>query len=306
MPRVPLPIVLLLCIAVVAGVWWHGTRDYDFLTPPSAAQIELTRMRAAGELAQPSDLFAVEPVEETSISDIPPPAPPPEPPAPVPVIEPGDLSAEPRLDAWTDQAGKPAASFINLASHLESDTQLGWALLGWERVIDHTEATPDELASAINAVRRLRATVPPWNEDPKQSVPVILTVEAPGDRLKLTGRAAKIAAEIIGEASSGIVSVSALVRKGRETAAAPRLRTTLAGKDIESPPSVETPAPESEEEIRDAIIASVFKLVGSGLALSEELRPLSFPPPEEEPAETLNLRVTRLAWEIFAQSNASP
>ncbi|MFC7335731.1 hypothetical protein ACFQY0_00970 [Haloferula chungangensis] len=306
MRRVPLPIVFLLCIAVVGTIWWHGTRDYDFLKPPSPTEIEFARQRAAGELAQPSDLFAVETLAEETIAEIPPPEPPPAPPPPTPVIEIGDLSAEPELDAWTDEVDKPAASFVNLASKLEADTQFAWALLAWERVIDHSKPSGEELEAALNGIRRIRATQAPWNDDPKAATELIMNVDAPGDRLKLSMKAANEAADAVEKASSGLLMLSSTVRKGRATAASPKLKVTLTSKEASEPPSVETPSPEDAEDIKKEILRSVFKLVASKLALRDDLQPISLPQSGEEPADSLECRITRLAWMKFAESSASP
>jgi hypothetical protein len=304
--RVPLPLVILLCLAIPGGIWWHGTKDYDFLKPPSPTQIEFARMRAAGELAQPSDLFAVEPAIETEVVEIAPPAPPPEPPPPVPTIETGDLDSEPTLDAWTGGSEKPAASYINLASKLEADTQMTWALLAWERVLDHSSATIDEQQIALNGVRRLRATLPPWRDDPKDATAVNLIVEAPSDRLKLSMKAAQNAAEIIEKSSSGILKVKAVIRKSRETPASPKLNVMLVSGDAKDSPSVETPSPETAEEIEEAIIKSVFKLVGSKMALRDDLKPISMPQAGELPAQSLEYRITRLTWQQYADSLEAP
>jgi len=304
--RVPLPLVILLCIAVVGIIWWHGTKNYDFLTPPSPTEIEFARQRAAGELAQPADLFAIEAATEEEIVEVTPPKPPPEPRAPVPVIEVGDLSGPPQLDAWTKEADKPTASFINLASKLEADTQFAWALIAWERVIDQTNPSDDEREVALNGIRRIRATLPPWNDDPKAATPLILSVDAPGDRLQLTTRAASEAAETIEKASSGLLSISSVVRKGRATAASPKLKVSLAAKETKEPPSVETPAPESAEDIEKEILSSVFKLVGSKLALRADLKSIPSPSSAEPSPESREFLITRLAWQKFAESSTSP
>lgn len=304
--RIPLPLAILLCIAVVGTIWWRGTKDYNFLKPPSPTEIEFARQRAAGELAQPSDLFAVEPVEEEEVAEIKPPEPPPEPPAPTPVIAAGDISGDPQLDAWTSETDKPAASFINLASKLETDTQLAWALLAWERVIDHANPSDQELEIALNGIRRIRATLPPWNENQEAGSDIMLIIDAPGDRLKLSMRAAGNAAKAIDKASSGLLNVSQIVREGRATAASPKLKVILTIKGAEDPPSVETPSPKDSEEIEKEILTSVFKLVGSNLALRDDLQTISSPQPGELPADSLESRITRLSWQKFAESSASP
>lgn len=291
---------------MAGGGWWYGTKDYDFLKSPTPEQLELARVRAAGELAQPSDLFAVEHVKDPVVAEIEPPAPPPKPSPPIPTIEVGDLSLEPQLDAWSNEAGKPAASFINLASKLEADSQLSRALLGWERVIDSASPSDDERKVALNGIRRLRATLPLWNDDPSAATAINLIIDAPADRVKLSMKAAHSAAKTIDEASSGIIKVSALIRKGKGTAASPKLRVMLTSGNSKNSPSVETPAPESAKEIQRTILSSVLKLVGSKLALRDDLKPISPPEPGEAPAESIKYRITRLTWQKYAESMIAP
>jgi hypothetical protein len=293
---------------MVAGImWWQGTKNYDFLAPPPPEEIAFARMRAAGELATPSDLFAVEPIEEVIEEPIAPPAPPPEPPAPVPMIDPGDLGGEHPLDAWVEHSDKPAASFINLASSLEAKTEFRWALLAWERVLDQTSASGEEQKAALNGVRRLRATLPPWNENPKDATRVTMVVHAPKDRRQLAKRAADRAAKIVGEASSGLIEVSTgAIRESPPTAASPKLRVILMEETTETPPEVIVPAPKTAEELERAILNSTFKLVASQLALRNDLRPVSAPDPAEKPEDSLRFRVTRLAWKGFAESLGTP
>lgn len=303
----PLPIVFVLCLMVVGVVWWQGTKSYDFLTPPPPEEIAFARMRASSELATPSDLFAVEPVEESAEAPIEPPAPPPEPPPPIPEIHPGDLEAEHPLDAWVEHSDKPAASFINLASSLEAETKFRWALLAWERVLDQTSASDEERKAALSGVRRLRATLPPWNEEPKEATQVNMVVYAPKDRKQLAKRAADRAAGIVSDASSGLIKVSTgTILESPPTAASPKLRIILREEESEDPPEVIIPAPKTAEEIEDAILNSTFKLVGSQLALRNDLRPVSAPEPGEKPEDALQFRVTRLAWKRFAESLGSP
>jgi hypothetical protein len=291
---------------VTGGAWWYGIKDYDFLSQPTPEQLEMARVRAAGELAQPSDLFAVEPVEDPNVAAIEPPAPPPEPPPPVPTIEVGDLETAAELDQWTNEADKPAASFINLASKLEAGTHLARALLAWERVLDTASPSEEERKVALNGVRRLRATLPPWNDNPEVATAINLIVDAPGDRVKLTMKAAHSAAEAVDEASSGIVKVSAIIREARGSAAGPRMKILLTSGNSKNSPSIEVPAPENSQEIEMAILSSVFKLVGSKMALSNDLKAISPPEPGEEPDESIKHRITRLTWRNFAASMKTP
>ena len=96
--RVPIPVVIFLVVAVVTGVWWSGTRDVDFTTPPSDEKLKEIRTRVESSFPQ------MEKTDDT-ISQ---PAAPPEPEKPVvvepakPPINPGDLSVPATLNQYND------------------------------------------------------------------------------------------------------------------------------------------------------------------------------------------------------------
>jgi hypothetical protein len=54
-------VVLLLCACVIGGVWWHGTRSHDFLTPPPESKLAAIHAKA-GSSPPPAD----QPVEVAS------------------------------------------------------------------------------------------------------------------------------------------------------------------------------------------------------------------------------------------------
>ncbi|MEM9238233.1 MAG: hypothetical protein AAGB14_15785 [Verrucomicrobiota bacterium] len=122
--------------------------------------------------------------------------------------------------------------------------------------------------------------------------------------MKLSMRAANNAADTLEELSSGLLKVSAIIRVGKPTPASPKLRVVLKTQDTEDPPEVIVPAPKTSDEIEAEILRSIFKLVGSRLALRDDLRPVSAPDPGEKPADSLRHRITRLAWKRFAESLA--
>ena len=87
--RVPIPVVILLILAVVAGLWWHGTKDKDFVTPPSARKLVEIRTRVESSFPQTEKV-------DDAISE---PVVPVEPPKPV-VVEPRQVA---RLDPAVDE-----------------------------------------------------------------------------------------------------------------------------------------------------------------------------------------------------------
>ncbi|MBK1827458.1 hypothetical protein [Haloferula rosea] len=299
MSRIPPWIAIILSIAIIASVWILGTREMDFMTPPTEAKLEMARTRASQQLAKPSDLFAVPagPVESPPPAE-PPPKEAPDQPEPPPTIQVGDLERSPTLDAWKDEEDTPAASFIELASRLEANTQMAWARVAWERVIDHTPADEDELQAAIKGVLRTRLT--PTAMDGDERPRLSLTLAAPRDRVEVTKRAAAGAAEELSKASSELIVFTSKVTPDAE------LNDELeVGLGIgETRLAMRIPAPGSPTDYADTILRATFRLISSQLAANEGLQPISQPIAGEKPAESLATRITRLGWQSFAAAFA--
>lgn len=299
--RISLPLVILLGCATVGLSWWIHTRRYDFLEPPSAAELEAAKRGATRNLARPADLFAVpqapddpggspEPDESARDDAL----------AEPPRIQFNTLGDPPPLDAWTDFSGFPASSYIDLASRLETDTRFPEALVAWERVIDHAEADADEREAALNGIRRLRDSLDAAGLPEIDPTAVTLAVEAPADRVELTRRAAAEAADMLRQATAGQLRFEPEVDPG--DADPPRIRVAFRHASGGASALIETAAPDTENGLRRAILEAAFNSVSSTLAVEESLRPISLAEPGENPADSLTLRVTRRAWKSFANS----
>lgn len=297
MKRVPPLFAILLCLGVVALAWWRGTAGYDFLAKPSATEIETARHHATQELARPSKLFAVPEVDEAPAAPAEPETTDDDPGNTLPRIDPGPLEGEPPLDAWADEAGKPAASFLDLASRLETDTRFPWALLAWERVIDTARPDEDERRAALNGIRRLRQSVDA--PAPAEPAAVTLRVAAPTDRIELTRRAAADAGTALSEASGGLLDFR--VEVSAREADEPRLNLGFQ-TDQDQAATLALDAPAEEEGLKNAILTGAFRLVASNLAVDEDISAISSPEPGEAPADSLATRITRRAWLAFAES----
>lgn len=302
MRRVPLPVVILAVPVVIGATWWSGTRQYDFLKPPTATEIETARSRASLELARPSDLFAIDrlPENEPTTAQPSPPEPPPAPKPKPPRIDVSDPAAAAPLDAWITRSDLPAGSFIELASRLEAEGHLSWARTTWERVIDLAEASSDDREVAVRAIARIRASMPPPAETPAEAPEIHLQISAPADRVGLTRRAAEEAAAALTQATDRRVKFAPKVISDSGESASLATRLVRASEAAEELPSVAVDAPSDPDALRRAILQSAFKLVASELAVHDELQPISPPLEGEPPAESLATRITRRAWDDYA------
>lgn len=302
--RVPIPVVLFFILAVVGGVWWSQTRDYDFMTPPTEARLEEIRMDVESSFPQadqPDDAISV-PVAA--------PEPPPPPPVKVkPAFELGDLASDPALDAYVDRAARGADHLVELATRLEAAGYFQRALLAWERVLDQSEPSEKQVAEAVSAIRRLRPTLPNWNTDPAAALPITLQAGTGRSVAKKLGPVLDEVARELELASSGIVAVKPSIAAGRDlpgTTPSP-IAIWLAGHDKKSPTTevlsftIETP-----DTLRADVLKAVYALLRGQLEGAENFTPPAVLAEGEDPREALEFHVTRRGWKEFASALASP
>lgn len=308
--RVPLYIVLPLVAAIVALIWWQGTLGYDFVSPPSEQKLAEARAEAARDFsgnaptdapkraslngeAQPSDSEAEAPKE--------------------PEIDLGNLETSPGLETYAVETPKGSDHLVKLAAALEAKGAFQRALLAWERVLDHAQPQPDpdSYAQALASVKRLRPTLPAWNIDPEGAIPIVIhagTGEATATALKPV---LDDAAREIVSASKGILAVTVDIAVGKKmpnpTGPAP-VALWISGAAKDSPATealsftVENPA-----NLRAQVLTTVYGLVGGQLKRKTAYAPLPELPSGEDPAESLNCRITRLCWrELGAGLNLAP
>lgn len=295
--RVPIPLVILLSILVVGGVWWYGSRDKDFLTPPSEQELALIRERVEASAPKtPPVEIPPPPVVETP----PPPPPPPPQEPPKPVIEFGDLGSPPTLQEYSGHADKGAAYLVELATLLETKGESQRALLAWERVLDCGKPDESQIQAAISAIQRLRPTVPDWNPDPKKALAITLQAGTGRKTAKLLAPVLEQTAREIERASAGILKVTAKVTAGKDTrgASSPApVAVWLAGpaKNARSTEvlsfTVGTP-----DQLGDDVRLTVFQILRGFLGRKAN----QCPPPAalegEPPAEVLATHITRSSW----------
>jgi hypothetical protein len=294
--RVPISVAILLCLSLVAGLWWHGTRGMDFMAPPSQAELESIRSTVQGSLRDAK-------VAHVAVSSAAParaPIPPPDVLEPKPAIELGDLKTEPVIHEYTDLAGKGAEHLINLAVLLETEGEFQRSLLAWERVLDSGKPDATQTAAAVQAIKRLRPTLPDWNSDPARRIAVTLHAGT-GRRTATTLKPVlESMAKEIEKASSGVLQVTAKITAGKD----PRKVTGPApvalwfGGAAEKSRSTEVLSftVASNEKLADEVRKTAFEVVrgyvGKGLRHSQ-------PPPlfeGETVSEALNSHITRMLW----------
>jgi hypothetical protein len=305
--RIPIPVVIFLVLAVIAGVWWTSTRQMDFLTPPTEAQLAAIRARVeasnaqperAGDPVAPPVLKQADPTAAAPAQDLP------------PSIELGDLDSPPTLEAYSERALDGHAKLAELATLLEKEGEFQRSLLAWERSIDLTKPDAGQTATALAAIKRLRPTLPDWNTDPAAGLPVVLhagTGAAMADTLRPV---LEEAAHQLTIASAGILNVSASLAVGKRTAGKGPVPVALwlSGPAKESVSTdVLSFTVDAKEILKDEIYKTAFVLISGHMKRSNQFTPIADPVSGETSLDALNANITRLAWREFGKSlNATP
>ncbi len=298
--RVPIPLVILLALAVISGTWWGNTRHLDFVKPPSEARLAQVRERVQASL-----LPVAEPAREpeTIFTQ--------EQPLTLPLTEPtkppmdlGDLTTPLTLQSYGELSPKGAAYLAELATALEENAQSARALLAWERILDLAKASDAQQEAAISSIKRLRPQLPPWNEKP-ESASVLMLNATTGKRFAsvlpavLEGIARDIEA-----ASSGTVRIQTRlsISKIPTTPQAPcTIDLSLSGT-AKKPRTTDTLSftTDKPEALRPELFKIAFQLVRGQLARTTAYTPPSFVTAGGNPQSALNFHITRLCWSEFA------
>ena len=296
--RVPIPLVIFLCLAVIGGVWWHGTRGIDFMTPPSEAKLAMVRNKALASLprADRQDELSLEndPTAVPAAGAMPP-------------VGSGKPKPSANLREYADEAAKGAAHLSQVAAALEAKGEFQNALLAWERVLDSGNPDESQANTAISAIKHLRPTLPDWNTQAATGIAITLQAGTGQSTATVVEPILAATARDLERASAGILRVTSAVTAGKdsETSAtnpAP-VALWLTGPTKESPStevlSFTVGPPETlAEEIRK----TVFQLIRSHIAALPGHSPLPAISAEGTATDALNSHITRFAWHELGTS----
>jgi hypothetical protein len=296
--RVPIPLVILLILALVGGIWWKNTRQMDFLTPPSPAKLAAVRQQWASLLPRPEPVPEVAPViaPVVEVPPLPPVAP------PKPVVEVGDLTTPVTLQSYGEISPQGAGRLIEIATALEEKSEPRRALLAWERVMDLTKPDATQAIAAISAIKRLRPTQPDWNLKPETAISIHLHASTGKKLAKSLTPILEAVARDLQTASSGIVKVRATVTAGKTTTKSPApVALWLTGTTKKnSPTETLSFTASSPDLLRAEVLKTVFLLLHSQLARTTAYTPPVALGEKEDPLTALSFRVSRLCWSEFA------
>ncbi len=293
--RIPIPVVILLVLAVIGGIWWRNTHAMDFITPPSETRLEQIRTEVRASFPKEKKILV-----ELPIPKKPEPAPLVEPPKPS--IDLGDLAATPKLQDYGERSPRGASHLMELARVLEGNGEFQRALLAWERVLDLTKPDDAQVATALSAVRRLRPTLPDWNTKPDAAINVTLHAGTGRKLAKTLIPILEETARDLEKASVGIIKMKSQVTIGKTSAReATPIALWFAGPG-KKPVSTEVLSftVGKPEALREEVMKTAYQLIRTHLARTTAYTPPTTPAKEESFHDALRTRITRLSWSELA------
>lgn len=305
--RIPFYITIPSCFLIVFIVWWVSTRGIDFLTPPSKAELQEIHKKALAALPISRTRPEVSTVTTSKVPNI-------EQTADDPMVvypgtvEIGDLSPPKTLDTYSDRAPDGAAKLLKLAAELETQNSPQRALLAYERVLDLSQGNPQQVYYALQAIRRIRPTLPAWNQDPKVSHPIVIHI---GTGQKFAKVLPEIMESIIQElhlSSSGLIQCKVELNIGesiRANNAPTPVALWMTGKDKGSPSTdVFSFTSNDPESLRKDLLKIIFNLIRGHLSKSTSYTPA--PEAVDDPQLALSSNITRLLWNEFGKNLNPP
>lgn len=298
--RIPLFVAIPLCLLTIALIGWMGTRDMDFLRPPSEARLSEIRAEALASLP-------VSQSEEDAISikvptpDLNPTFP--DPGLSLPAADLGDTTSPPVLDAYSDRAPEGSPKLIALAAALEQAGALQRAMLAYERILDLCESDPEQIETAVSAIHRLKHILPEWNADPQSAAQAVIHI---GTGEKFAEALSSMLTEMIRDlnsASSGLVRFSHELHIGRhiQNSEAPTPVALWITGSGEGAPSTDVLSftTEDSETLRNDLLKTTFNLIRGHLSKSSAYHPA--PEVQDDPLEALESHITLLLWSEFGK-----
>lgn len=309
--RIPIYVTIPACMIVAVLVFWLGSRNKDFTTPPT-----------------PERLVEISKEWEESRPNIPPPKPintlltkdpalitPQNSTIPkkeeVKTLSPGDLHLAPSLAEYGTYREEGSDALIKLATFLETKAEYQRALLAWERVLDSSTPDEEQRSLAQRSIQRLHNSLPPWNPDPKADISVTLHAGATLKEKKVLIEALETSAALISEISGNILKVDIKASFGKSsTIKTPSIPVAIWFSRPESikSPMAETPPisfmadPNQPEALKSQVVASVYALIRAHLTAETSFTPLPEYQPHTKFDDLLRHHVTRLMWREFVRS----
>jgi hypothetical protein len=228
---------------------------------------------------------------------------------PIPVIElePGDLLSPPTLDQYRAASEKGPAALLRLASDFQNEGRIQRAVLAYERILDSTPPGGQERVQAEEAIASLKTSLPPWNTDAEDALPLTIHFGTARSAESFQGPITALSS-LITLSSGNLCRPDFQIHPGpapeKNLPALPvAMWLTVEGEEPQNPAlAVLTIAPESEAQLDSRLTHALYRLISRRLKNDPEL---TAPPAlliSDDPEKALVVKVTRLTWQKLLTS----
>jgi hypothetical protein len=306
--RIPFYITIPSCFLIILIVWWASTRNIDFLTPPSAAELEKIHRKTIASLPiskVQTEVTDADPVAVTST----------EPSGSEPsliysgAVDVGELTPPTALDTYSERAPDGAAKLLKLAAELELQKSPQRALLANERVLDLSQANPQQIYLALNNIGRINQTLPAWNQDTKAAHPIVIHIGTGKKFAKILPKIMESVTEELDRSSSGLIQCKVELNIGesiRATDAPTPVAVWMTGKEKKSPSTdVLSFTTNNPDNLHNELLKTLFNLIRGHLSETTSYNPA--PEAIDDAKTALSSNITRLLWNEFGKKlNPAP
>lgn len=287
-----MPIVLILSLGVILGVWWIGTRDLDFMTPEGLqAELPVQEEMVIPETGPAPGVVIEEEIVSGEVEK------------PKEEIELGDLQATPGLFEYLEVATQGVDRLFALAEKLEEKGENERALLAYERVIDATQASPEELEKAAKKVKELSPDYGFWVFDPRGRKQLTLNLGTARSESEDLRDAGHQLVELVTQSSGGQIELFINLQTADPTDAVPQGPIALwisEGEESSVNTSVLSITPGPESQLVSEIALGVYRLVRGRLV--KEGYPAEQLAGRVPPLDLIDYHLTRRMWADFLES----
>lgn len=309
--RLPLYIVIPVCLLTAVLTFWIATLRIDFVTPPPEEKL-LALQAALQEKHRPTDVSIYVPEAPKPRAEVVQTTPIPED-TPAQRFDPALAEIAPALDEYAFEAQSEAgySGLFDLAQMLEEQGYTQRALLAWERILDTAAAPPNVHRQAQQAIARLRTSVPPWVADESEVITLALKGGATSIDTTTLATAMESLCALMDDASAGIVDFQPKLTVGGSANPNQVLPVAIWIAPTETnengtPVLTFTPTNDDPAFISRSVSTIVYQLVKATIDRTARFRPLPDLSPADNPEDLLRNRVTRLQWRAFARAIQPP
>ncbi len=306
--RIPYYIAIPSCFLIILIVWWASTRNIDFLTPPSATELENIRRKTIASLPISKVQTQVTKAVPAAVTST-------EPSASEPTliysgaVDIGELSRPKDLDTYSERAPDGAAKLLKLAAELELQKSPQRALLANERVLDLSQANPQQISLALNNISRISQSLQAWNQDTKAANPIVIHIGTGKKFAKILPKIMESVTEELHRSSSGLIQCKVEIHIGesiRATDTPTPVAVWMTGKEKSSPSTdVLSFTTNNPDNLNNEILKTLFNLIRGHLSKTTSYNPA--PEAIDDAKIALSSNITRLLWNEFGKKlNPAP